>query len=208
MKNSDPFRYETRKRLLQNFFVTLYEGFVGECVSIIEAFVPRWNEPDAIARVRRHIRLLDKAQHSNGAENPSIANRLNKAARRLQILTESRLNLRNARDLYNYANQRLKIAQNVPTLQHEGQDFVHDHDNAELLGRLFATVFSNIGNKSTALPFVPARQMAMEDSPVSFEKYDIYAALSGLKPKHSVTADGIPPIFLKNSPSFYANLCL
>ena len=175
----------------------MYKAFIDRCSSIIESLVPHWKEPSEISNIRRYIRRLEDVQRSDGGGNLALASRLNKAALRLRVLTESRLSIRNARGFYQYANQRLKSAQGIPTLHHNGEDITHDHQKAELLGRLFASVFDTGIRTGSHSDLTPTKRVDTEDRELIIDEHDVYFELSRLKPKQSVTADEIPPIFLK-----------
>ena len=123
---------------------------------------------------------------------------MSKAARCLRLLSESRLNIQDTRSFYQYPTQRLKPDQSVPTLHYEGTDVTTNAAKASLLAHLFSSAFDNNSFPSSSTDPTQARRLTQVDSPLAFEGFDTYTEFRRLKPKLSLTAGGLPPIFLKN----------
>ena len=175
----------------------MYQRFVNACTSIINSHVPLWKEPDDVVRLRRHIKGLEASLRASAEGHQSTSNKLSKAARRLRIMEESRLNIRDARALYRYANRRLKDSQGIPAFKHNDCIVTQDVDKAELLGRHFSSMFENSTSDRLLQGPVSRRRLDVTDTELAFEEFDIYNELISLKPKKSLTADRIPPIFLR-----------
>ncbi|XP_018497022.1 uncharacterized protein LOC108864959 [Galendromus occidentalis] len=179
----------------------MYNCFVNHCSSIIEECIPSTNTASSdISAVRSYIdRLKLKLQ---SAFDPSLALKLEKASNRIRVLTESKLNPRNSRGFFRYANSRIRAHEAIPTLRSSSKVSVEARDKADLLGQHFASIFD-----PTPLPpqtSTPAPNPTYPSTRLRFSEYDVYNLLSHLDGKSQTTPENIPSIFFKKFAIFLA----
>lgn len=180
----------------------MYSCFIELCSTLITHFVPVRRESGVMARIRRHITNLQSRLNSEPDSSAGIADKIRRAANRLRLLTESKLNIRDARGFYQYANTRLKSRDNIPSLRLNDAEISDDREKAQVFAFLFSEAFGGdpvgvtINRSPTVVPYA--------DTPLSFDELDIYRQLCKLKPRASFVADALPPVFLKTFAIFLA----
>lgn len=131
---------------------------------------------------------------SDGAD---IDKSLLKASRRLGTVMEMKINLKDSKALFRYANNRIKYHAPILALKLYGITFSHDNDKASILASRFASAF-RVLNPTNPLPqcsFSPTVTLA--DSFIDFSGSCVHEVLANLKPRCSITPDSLLPLFFK-----------
>lgn len=176
---------------------SMFTKFNTLCVELITTFTPTNRAIANRDRIAGCITRLEDTAAANPAQRASIAKKLLKTSRRKRILEESKLNFKDSKSFYRYANSRIKAHIPVPTLDNNGNPVVNDADRADLLASHFQSVFQNTDLEDSNRTGFFAPTVEHPDAPIIFPEELVYEHLNKLKPKLSSTPDSIPPIFYK-----------
>lgn len=174
----------------------MYNKFMRCCRFLIEAFTPLVVDKK-LMKLRSHVARLERVITSqpDPVSSTTYHRKLMKATKRLRILTEMSISVKDSRSLFRYANSRLTSNERPPTLESTSQSASTDEEKAELLAAHFSSLFNPVPVTPVSPISASYSPTSYSDSPIDFNEYDIYMQLLSVKPKCSHTPDVIPPIF-------------
>jgi len=176
----------------KQFFVRLdsvddfYSSFVDYLSFLVALFTPTKTESN-FSLESFIIRATKKV--SSGSISPQLSKSLKKASRRLRLNAENKLDIRDAKSFFKYANRRLNMRSGVSPLQHSGGTAVEDPDKANVLLKYFDSVY--LAPKSVLPSFTTQSAKIIND--VAFTHDVVQQKLYSLTPKLNLTPDGLPP---------------
>lgn len=124
---------------------------------LVNLFVPFLAKKPPTHRLSAHIKALNKKLadlKDSPAEALKVQKALTRATRRERVLTESSLNINNAKQFFNYVNSRLKSRTTIGPLTMDNAIVTDDDQVAETFRSHFSSVFSASGRHLRPQPMM------------------------------------------------------
>ena len=188
----------------------MYAKFVECCQYLINMFTPTHDREQCSSNILGYIARLKKIMAEDPSRSTDLSRKLLRATNRYRVMLESKLDYKDSRAFFQYANSRLKGSVSTPILKSGSTTAFENCDKAELLAEHFSTLYrqssslqsSSNDTSSSVGPFRPT--YSLRDTRIDITEHAIFSLLSRLKSKCSYTPDGIPPIFYKVFAPFLA----
>lgn len=167
-----------------------YMKFLELITYLVEGFTPFCQPP--FSRIDAFIRRASAAlEHDMTPDKRrTLTRQLTRAATRNRRLEEKRLNIRDAKSFFRYANKRLNLHSGISPLKVEDSTLVENLDKAHALMQYFESVYIPSGQSVNLPPSTPAAHL----NDITFSADVVLQKMQTLKRRSSVTPDRLPPI--------------
>lgn len=178
----------------------MFNEFMECCTFPIRKFTPTSRSSTNFGTLRSHIQRLHSQPHESD-DAPKIAKKIQRASRRLRVLTESNLDFKDARAFFKYANTRIGSKSSMSTLKDGVVVHSTPEDRANHLASHFETVF--VDSAATHVPLPPVEILSPN---IQFDVSEYATRSILLSPEASTnrTPDLIPQLFYEKFACFLA----
>ena len=166
-----------------------YQSLVNLLTYLIESFAPVFSTRSTPIDAFIERAVLTMENSANLSQARKLSKQLAKASARKRRFEEQRLDIRDAKGFFRYANKRLNLQSGVAPLVLDEGTAVEDADKADVLLQYFKSVYIESGTASDPNSFSVAQ---LRD--IQFSDEIVYGKLKGVKKKCSLTPDCLPPV--------------
>lgn len=167
----------------------MYSAFNDYMLFLIDIFTPLSQGMTVRSPLHAFVARLESVRIRSDL-SPSLARQLARASTRLRRLTEERLDIRDAKSFFRYANRRLRAQNGPPPLRVNGATFSNDDDKARIFREYFQSVYCP--PMPTASPVTGPPMTGLDL--ISFDDEVVFRKLAATKAKLSRTPDGKTPL--------------